>query len=310
VVRAVEPERITMFDTVHTPDASACAGETAVASSATNTPSEEELLSRAKDAVEAGEQSLRDAAEALGIAQELHGTTQAEMARAIGKSEAWASYLLRWRRSGYKDDSPFGPKTKAGRLKHAEDRVASGTSKPRKSRNRSPDAAQETSHLAELPGRAPAISAKVEVIRASEAGLEGAEAELSSVPEPQGTPTAAKVESASAAREQQTVRPAKSRSTVPLSNKTLYGFDATVRELIVMIGKRETVRFSRTSVSVDELARAGKFLTDLANLKETGGSKPTAAVVSCGKATVSPEQSAEERKATYAALEEQLDLAA
>lgn len=103
-------------------------------SAGVNSPSEEELLSRAKSAVDAGEQSMRDAAEALGIAHELHGTSQAEMARAIGRSEAWVSYLLQWRRSGYKDDSPFGPKTKAARLKHVEERVTSGKSKPRKPR--------------------------------------------------------------------------------------------------------------------------------------------------------------------------------
>ena len=39
---------------------------------------------------------------------------------------------MRWGRSGYKDESPFGPTTKAGRLKHAKDRIASGASKPRK----------------------------------------------------------------------------------------------------------------------------------------------------------------------------------
>jgi len=104
-------------------------------SAAGNTPSEDELLSRAKDALDAGERSMRDAAEALGIAHELHGTSQAEMARAIGKSEAWVSQLLRWRRSGYEQESPFGPTTKAGRLKHAKDRLASGTGKPRKPRN-------------------------------------------------------------------------------------------------------------------------------------------------------------------------------
>lgn len=113
------------------------ATDTNAQSAAVNSPSEEELLSRAKSAVEAGEQSMHDAAEALGIAQELHGTTQADMARAIGKSEAWVSLLLRWRRSGYKGESPFGPTTKDGRLKHAKDRVTSGASKPRKPRKAS-----------------------------------------------------------------------------------------------------------------------------------------------------------------------------
>jgi hypothetical protein len=110
------------------------AADTNEPSAVVNTPSEKELLSRAKSAVNTGEQSMRDAAEALGIAQELHDTSQAEMARAVGKSEAWISQLLRWRLSGYKSDSPFGPTTKAGRLKHAKDRAATGASKPRKPR--------------------------------------------------------------------------------------------------------------------------------------------------------------------------------
>lgn len=99
-----------------------------------NTMTEDELLSRAKDAVKAGDKSQRDAAEALAMAKELHGTSQAAMARAIGKSEAWVSALLQWKRSGYRDESAFGPTTKAGRLQHAEDRAASDASKPRRSR--------------------------------------------------------------------------------------------------------------------------------------------------------------------------------
>jgi hypothetical protein len=80
------------------------------------------LLSRAKAAIEAGQQSMEDAAEALGLAQEEHAATQREMAEAVGKSAAWVNALLKWRRSGYQDDSPFGPKTKAGRVQHAEQR--------------------------------------------------------------------------------------------------------------------------------------------------------------------------------------------
>jgi hypothetical protein len=110
-----------------------------------NSTTKEELLTRAKAAIDAGEQSLHDAAEALAVAQDLHGATQAEMARAVGKSEAWVSYLLRWRRSGYKDASPFGPTTKVGRLKHAEDRTVSRASKPRKSKAPSADTTSVTS---------------------------------------------------------------------------------------------------------------------------------------------------------------------
>jgi hypothetical protein len=97
-----------------------------------NEATKEELFERAKAAVEAGQQSMREAAEALNTAQELHKVTQAEMARAVGKSEAWVSYLLRWRRSGYREESPFGPTTKMARLQHAEHRSATSQAKPRK----------------------------------------------------------------------------------------------------------------------------------------------------------------------------------
>ena len=95
-----------------------------------NNTTKADLLSRAKNAIEAVEQSLHDAAEALGIAEEEHSASQREMAEAIGKSVAWVNALLQWRRSGYKDDSPFGPTTRAGRVQHAERRAK--TSKARK----------------------------------------------------------------------------------------------------------------------------------------------------------------------------------
>lgn len=70
-------------------------------------PTKAELLSRAKAAIETSEQSLRVAAEALGIAQEEYSASQREMAEALGKSASWVNALLRWRQSGYKDASPF-----------------------------------------------------------------------------------------------------------------------------------------------------------------------------------------------------------
>ena len=103
---------------------------------AVNTATKTELLNRAKAAVEAGDQSMHDAAEALSSHRNFT-VPQVEMARAVGKSEAWISLLLQWRRAGHKAESPFGPTTKEARLKHAKDRAASGTSKPRKSRKAS-----------------------------------------------------------------------------------------------------------------------------------------------------------------------------
>lgn len=112
-----------MFDVV--PETSA------VLLSLSNGATKEELFEKARAAVDAGDQSMRQAAEALATAQELHGASQTEMARAVGKSQAWVSYLLRWHRSGCREDSPFGPTTKAARLQHAEDRSATGMAKPR-----------------------------------------------------------------------------------------------------------------------------------------------------------------------------------
>ena len=70
-------------------------------------PTKADLLSRAKAAIETSEQSLRDAAEALGTAQEEYSASQREMAEALGKSASWVNALLKWRRCGYKDASPF-----------------------------------------------------------------------------------------------------------------------------------------------------------------------------------------------------------
>ena len=79
-----------------------------------NTTTKVDLLSRAKDAIEAGDQSLHEAADALALAQEDFNATQREIAEAIGKSAAWVNRLLRWRREGCLG-SPFGPGSKAGR---------------------------------------------------------------------------------------------------------------------------------------------------------------------------------------------------
>lgn len=120
-----------MLEAFH-PTSVAClnqAGQADIAPTGANTATKAELLSRAKAAIEIGERSLHEAAEALGVAQELHSATQREMAEAIGKSAAWINKLLKWRRSGYKDHSPFGPTTKRERVEHAQHQAKA--SKPR-----------------------------------------------------------------------------------------------------------------------------------------------------------------------------------
>src|SRR5947207_1472188 len=79
-----------------------------------NSTTKEALLIRAKDAIEAGDQSLHEAADALALAQEDFKATQREIAEAVDRSAAWVNRLLRWRREGCQG-TPFGPGSKAGR---------------------------------------------------------------------------------------------------------------------------------------------------------------------------------------------------
>jgi hypothetical protein len=79
-----------------------------------NTTTKADLFSRAKDAIEAGNQSLHDAAQALALARQDFKASQREIAEAVGKSVAWVNRLLQWQRQGC-EGTPFGPGSKAGR---------------------------------------------------------------------------------------------------------------------------------------------------------------------------------------------------
>lgn len=79
-----------------------------------NTTTKDELLGRAKDAIQDGDQSMREAAEALALARQDFNATQREMAAAVGKSVAWVNRLLQWGQEGC-SGTPFGPGSKASR---------------------------------------------------------------------------------------------------------------------------------------------------------------------------------------------------
>src|SRR4051812_23233821 len=79
-----------------------------------NETTKSDLFSRAKDAIETGDQSLQHAAQALTLAQEDFEASQREMADAIGKSVAWVNRLLTWKKEGCVG-SPFGPASKKSR---------------------------------------------------------------------------------------------------------------------------------------------------------------------------------------------------
>jgi hypothetical protein len=115
-------------------DAVAATNEASVASEKPMTKAE--LFSTAKIEIERGENSWRNAAEALARAEKEFGATQGEMAEAVGRSKSWVSRLLTWRRAGYKEPGPFGPTTKKERVAHAQQLAAA--SKGRKGKRSLP----------------------------------------------------------------------------------------------------------------------------------------------------------------------------
>jgi hypothetical protein len=123
---------------------------------AVNMTTKAELLCRAKAAIDAGETSLHEAAEALALAQQDFKATQREIAEAVGRSLGWVNRLLKWRRAGYKESSPFGRTTRVGRVQHAEQRAKARP--PRKASTKKATADSETSSCADTetsPSRRP-----------------------------------------------------------------------------------------------------------------------------------------------------------
>jgi hypothetical protein len=70
------------------------------------TPKTKQHLSHAKRDIAAGTASFRSAANHIAAAIQV-GATQAEAARAVGKSQPWVNRLLKWREGGFKEDGPF-----------------------------------------------------------------------------------------------------------------------------------------------------------------------------------------------------------
>jgi len=87
------------------------------------------------------------------------------------------------------------------------------------------------------------------------------------------------------------------------------GFSAVVAELRRRIGKFKPEHFAKTSIPADDLAKLGRFFTDLAQLKKSPA-KLTLIAGGVGNAMISAEQSAEAMKAQHKALEEADDMAA
>ena len=95
---------------------------------------------------------------------------------------------------------------------------------------------------------------------------------------------------------------AKPRSAVTPEDEALLDFSEGVLNLLRRASGQKVERFAKTVVKADHLAKLGKFLTDLADLKKRSAVR--------GNDTESPEQSAEDMKAKHAAREESGDQAA
>jgi hypothetical protein len=65
------------------------------------------------------------------------------------------------------------------------------------------------------------------------------------------------------------------RSRIATGDRFLTDFSLRVRELVRTTSSKEVEHFAKTSVTADELAQVGKFLTDIANLKKSRAVRPT-----------------------------------
>ena len=129
----------------------------------------DEHLKRAKDTIAStiawSGPSWRAAAEDMAAAKAL-GSSQRQIARAVGMSSTWVHQMLKWRSEGYKDGTPFGPQSKAGRER------ARGQATDREKTADQPGAGTDQAHAAAASARAKtakadAAKAKADAAKAS-----------------------------------------------------------------------------------------------------------------------------------------------
>ena len=95
----------------------------------------------------------------------------------------------------------------------------------------------------------------------------------------------------------------KRHGAVNSKDLSLSEFTAILGRLLQKIDKQRPDRFEATAIKADELAKLGKYLTNLADLKNGGISKPIPNTRVQGNRTVSAERSGNDMKAKLAALE-------
>lgn len=77
--------------------------------------SKSDLIAETKAMIVATDNTSRQIADNLATMQETYSMSQRQIAAAVGKSQKWVGEMLRWRREGFKDDTPFGPQAKEAR---------------------------------------------------------------------------------------------------------------------------------------------------------------------------------------------------
>jgi hypothetical protein len=109
--------------------------------------------------------------------------------------------------------------------------------------------------------------ARVAKHRADKAAVASVTVTDSSPREAEDAPTDAESRDAIDAKVAAGDEAAKHRRTINAKDEALFDFSARVMELNRLTGKRKPYRFAKTSVPADILSRLGKFLTDLATIK-------------------------------------------
>jgi hypothetical protein len=87
-------------------------------------------------------------------------------------------------------------------------------------------------------------------------------------PEAEGAPTEAAPVDAPSIVPEQRPEAAAPRRAVTSKDEASFGFAATVLDLVRRTHGQKVGRFAKTAVKADDLAKLGKFLTDLADLKK------------------------------------------
>ncbi|TFW56898.1 helix-turn-helix domain-containing protein [Bradyrhizobium sp. MOS001] len=126
-------------------------------------------LEIAKKAIASGENDLRRAAEHIAEAHK-QGASQRRIAAAIGKSVSTVNRYLNWHDSGFRDETPFGPESKAKRQR-ARVRATERTNSGKRSRGEVAQDELAAALARAQAAQADAARARAEAIRATDEAM-------------------------------------------------------------------------------------------------------------------------------------------